>query len=223
MADVCTYVQGHTSLVCVYIYLRFDTGPSHPLTSALHRVRELNLRACVKNNQLSPSIAPLSLSLSLSLSRLLSLERERKKKEKKNCVILISTKVYRDTGTEKKGFEQQTVQRRDKRITYCYNSQLLNGFFPIRPTPSTCCPSSSSRRRRRRRPSSFYPPTWLDSLLAASPSLLRYNHVMKIIRTIGPCNPLSLSLSLSLFLSLCPILSIYPRAFLLTLFALFLL
>ena len=48
-------------------------------------------------------------------------------------------------------------------------------------------------------PLSFYPPTWLDSLLAASPSLLRYNHVMKIIRTIGRSSP-PFSLSLSLFL-----------------------
>lgn len=52
------------------------------------------------------------------------------------------------------------------------------------------------------RPSSFYPPTWLDSLLAASPSLLRYNHVMKIIRTIGPSSP-PLSLPYPIHLSAC--------------------
>ena len=69
-------------------------------------------------------------------------------------------------------------------------------------------------------PLSFYPPTWLDSLLAASPSLLRYNHVMKIIRTIGRSSP---PFSLSLSLSFCPTLSIYPRAFLLRLFPPFLL
>ena len=46
VANVCTYVDGHASHVCVYIFVS-TPRPSHLLTCALLRVRDLNLCACV--------------------------------------------------------------------------------------------------------------------------------------------------------------------------------
>lgn len=66
----------------------------------------------------------------------------------------------------------KTVRRRDKRITYYDNSQLLNDFFHDQPFSSLLSSPPAVL------------PVWLGPFLATSPLMFHYNHVMKIIRTV---------------------------------------